>query len=153
MGWPASSHAPFMDYILADRVVAPPHLLEQGFSEKLIVMPHSYYVTDYAQSAPRLLEEPAECSPEDAERGEATPPGVTLARRELRREEGLPTQDDAMVVFCSYNQHYKLDAAMAAVWANILRRVPHSVLFLLDWGGYAVPQVCITARGEVEGWG
>jgi predicted O-linked N-acetylglucosamine transferase (SPINDLY family) len=28
-----------------------------------------------------------------------------------------------------------------STWANLLRRVPHSVLWLLDWGGHAVPQV------------
>jgi len=40
-----------------------------------------------------------------------------------------------------FSQHYKLDAAIVATWANILRRVPRSVLWMLDWGGHAVPQV------------
>lgn len=116
MGWPASSHAPYMDYILADRVVAPPHLLPHGFSEKVIYMPHSYYATDYAQSSPRSpdashareeLEEAAcgvgEETSTAAEAERVVPAHLSARRSQLRREEGLPTAPD-VVVFCSFNQ-------------------------------------------------
>eukprot|EP00959_Pyramimonas_sp_CCMP1952_P340943 7141841-Pyramimonas_sp.AAC.1 len=51
MGWPSSSFAEHMDYIVVDKVVAPPHLLLQYYSEKVLYMPHSYYLNDHRRSA------------------------------------------------------------------------------------------------------
>jgi hypothetical protein len=51
-----------------------------------------------------------------------------------RQQYGLP--DDA-VVYCNFNQLYKIDPATLRMWVNILNRVPHSVLWLLRF-----PQVC-----------
>jgi predicted O-linked N-acetylglucosamine transferase (SPINDLY family) len=45
-----------------------------------------------------------------------------------RQECGLP--DDAFV-FCSLNNNHKYTPEVFACWMNILRRVPHSVLWLL----------------------
>jgi Glycosyl transferase family 41 len=45
-----------------------------------------------------------------------------------RQQYGLP--DDA-VVYCNFNQLYKIDPATLRMWVNILNRVPHSVLWLL----------------------
>jgi predicted O-linked N-acetylglucosamine transferase (SPINDLY family) len=45
-----------------------------------------------------------------------------------RAEFGLP--DDAFV-FCSFNNSYKLNAAMFDVWMPLLKNVPGSVLWLL----------------------
>jgi len=105
-----------MDYILADRVVAPPHLLRHGFSEKAIYMPHSYYATDYAQSSPKSPDAPSHAQEEEQYEegacgvGDETgteanrlPRRLSARRRELRREEGLPTEP-GVVVFCSFNQ-------------------------------------------------
>ena len=50
------------------------------------------------------------------------------AKQYHRAECGLPADG---VVFCSFNQVYKVDSALFDVWMNILRRVPNSVLWLL----------------------
>ncbi|XP_052746650.1 UDP-N-acetylglucosamine--peptide N-acetylglucosaminyltransferase 110 kDa subunit-like [Bicyclus anynana] len=47
-----------------------------------------------------------------------------------RKHYGLP--EDA-IVFCNFNQLYKMDPIMMAVWVNILKRVPNSVLWLLTF--------------------
>jgi len=118
MGWPASSFAPYIDYIVADRVVAPPHQLGKLFSEKVMYMPGSYYVGDYHSSSVR--------------------PKAHEERRTLQSVEALPDLSRSTFVFCSFNQHYKIDVEIFHTWANILRRVPDSVLWLLDWGGHAL---------------
>jgi predicted O-linked N-acetylglucosamine transferase (SPINDLY family) len=45
-----------------------------------------------------------------------------------RADEGLP---EAGFVFANFNNHYKFDPHMFAVWMRLLRRVPGSVLWIL----------------------
>ena len=45
-----------------------------------------------------------------------------------RQQYGLP--DDA-VVYCNFNQLYKIDPGTLKMWVNILNRVPNSVMWLL----------------------
>lgn len=52
-------------------------------------------------------------------------------------------------MFCSFNQHYKIDVEIFHTWANILRRVPDSVLWLLDWGGHALQNLRYDLRRSV----
>jgi len=58
LGYPGTSGAPFIDYLIADRVVAP--LEDQPFfTEKLVHLPHTYFPTDPAREvgpAPSLAE-------------------------------------------------------------------------------------------------
>ena len=49
LGYPGTSGAPFMDYLIADSVVAPfEH--QPFFSEQLVHLPHSYFPTDPARA-------------------------------------------------------------------------------------------------------
>lgn len=41
-------------------------------------------------------------------------------------------------VFASFNNYQKLDPATFDMWANVLRRVPHSVLWMLQHRGFEV---------------
>lgn len=75
------------------------------------------HAPDYAETLVRL---PGCYQVNDRER----PIGPTLARAAL----GLP--DDAMV-FCNFNATYKINPAVLDVWAEILREVRESVLWLL----------------------
>ena len=43
------------------------------------------------------------------------------------------TYDERPVVFCNFNQLYKIDPEIFDVWLNILKRVPNSVLWLLQF--------------------
>lgn len=57
--------------------------------------------------------------------GEEAPNSIVVT---TRQQYNLP--EDA-VVYCNFNQLYKIDPETLAVWVNILKRVPNSVLWLL----------------------
>ena len=101
LGYPGTSGAPYMDYLIADRALIPA-ASRQGYSERIAYLPDSY-------------------QPNDRERKIAE---TGFSRREL----GLP---DGAFVFCSFNGAYKLTPRMFDIWARILKAVPGSVLWLL----------------------
>ncbi|MHC5673606.1 TIGR03032 family protein [Nostoc sp.] len=101
LGYPGTMGAEFIDYIIGDPVVTPPEFAD-GFSEKLVTLPHSYQVNDDQQAIA------------------STP--VT------RSEYGLP---ESGFVFCCFNNNYKIEPQIFDVWMRILAAVPGSVLWLL----------------------
>lgn len=101
LGFPATTGAPFIDYLLADRHIVPPRL-EAAYSEKVVRLADSYQVNDRKR---RIAEH--------------TP---------TRLELGLPEHG---FVFCSFNNSYKILPAIFDVWMRLLHRVAGSVLWLL----------------------
>ena len=101
LGYPGTMGAPFMDYLVADRIVVP-NEQRHHYSEKLIYLPHCYQANDDT----REIAQPAP----------------------TRRELGLP--QDAFV-FCCFNNSYKITAAEFDVWMRLLGRIEGSVLWLL----------------------
>ncbi len=101
MGYPGTSGSDFIDYLIADRTVTPPDQ-EQFFSEKIIALPDTLWVTDTARTVP-----PA--------------PG--------RAEAGLP---ETGFVFCCFNHNWKITAPIFDVWMRLLAQVEGSVLWLLE---------------------
>ncbi|XP_070553169.1 UDP-N-acetylglucosamine--peptide N-acetylglucosaminyltransferase 110 kDa subunit-like [Ptychodera flava] len=55
LGYPGTSGAPFMDYIITDKNTSPFELREQ-YSEKLGYMPNTFFIGDHAQMFPHLKE-------------------------------------------------------------------------------------------------
>ncbi|XP_055602116.1 UDP-N-acetylglucosamine--peptide N-acetylglucosaminyltransferase 110 kDa subunit [Uranotaenia lowii] len=55
LGYPGTSGASFMDYIITDSVTSPMELADQ-YSEKLAYMPHTYFIGDHRQMFPHLKE-------------------------------------------------------------------------------------------------
>lgn len=55
LGYPGTSGASFMDYIVTDTVTSPMELQSQ-YSEKLAYMPHTYFIGDHKQMFPHLKE-------------------------------------------------------------------------------------------------
>ncbi len=105
LGYPGSTGADFIDYILADRVVIP-EADRRWFSERVAYLPASYQVNDDQQPIAEGAPSRAAC--------------------------GLP---DVGVVFCSFNKHYKIERALFDAWLRILAAVPGSVLWLLGGHG------------------
>ena len=102
LGYPATMGADFIDYIIVDPIVVPAS--EQPFfSERLVHLPGSYQVND-------------------SKREVASAPTS-------RQDWGLP---EAGVVFCSFNNSYKISPAFFDIWMRLLRSVPGSVLWLLE---------------------
>ena len=102
LGFPATLGAPYMDYIIADRVVLPEE--DQPFyTEKVVYLSGCYQVNDSRRAI-----------------GAATG---------YRTDHGLPQNG---FVFCNFNQSYKLVPAIFAAWMRILKATQGSVLWLLD---------------------
>jgi protein O-GlcNAc transferase len=104
MGFAGSLGADYIEYLVSDKFTSPPSL-SYLYSEKLIWMPHSYFVNDHLQSSRYVLS------------------------NERPTREGLLPQDK--FVFANFNQLYKIDPDTFDIWMKILKRVPESVLWLL----------------------
>ena len=104
LGFPGSTATTFIDYLVCDRIVVPDSSAAH-YSEKLCRLPHSYQCND--DKRPMAGQAPS------------------------RAAYGLP--DDA-VVFCAFNQSYKIDRRSFDAWMRVLQAVPGSVLWLLSQG-------------------
>jgi len=93
--------AAFIDYIIADEVVAPSGHAP-FYSEKIVALPDCYQCNDTKRAI-----------------AAATP---------TRREAGLPEQG---FVFCCFNNNAKIAAPAFDVWMRLLHAVSGSVLWLL----------------------
>jgi predicted O-linked N-acetylglucosamine transferase (SPINDLY family) len=106
LGYPGTIGAPYIDYILADRVViADVH--RRHYAERVIYLPNSYFPTSYQ------IEDLA---------GQLPDP------KSARTELGLPPYG---FVFCCFNNRYKITPSVFDIWMRLLRQVEGSVLWLL----------------------
>uniref|UniRef100_A0AC35TIE6 TPR_REGION domain-containing protein n=1 Tax=Rhabditophanes sp. KR3021 TaxID=114890 RepID=A0AC35TIE6_9BILA len=55
LGYPATSGATYMDYIITDEVTSPKYLAE-AYSEKLAYMPHTFFIGDHTNMLKHLTE-------------------------------------------------------------------------------------------------
>ena len=116
LGFPTTMGAPYIDYMLVDRIVVPED--ERHYcAEKTVYLPDSYWVNDSRRA-------------------------VTAAMPS-RRACGLPEQG---LVFCNFNHIFKLTPKTFAVWMDILRRAPASVLWLLESNDEFVPRLRAEAQ-------
>lgn len=104
LGYPGTMGAEWIDYLIADRFVAPPEAA-RFYSEKLVYLPGSYQANDNRRD----------------------PPGP----RPQRMEVGLPEQG---FVFACFNANNKITPGMFAIWMRLLAQTPDSVLWLIDHG-------------------
>jgi predicted O-linked N-acetylglucosamine transferase (SPINDLY family) len=102
LGYPGTSGAPYIDYLIADPVLIP--TASQAFySEKIVYLPNSYQVNDRKRQIS----------------------GKPIMRSDcLLPEEGF--------VFCCFNNNYKILPEVFDVWMRLLKRVEGSVLWLLE---------------------
>ena len=102
LGYPGTTGAPCMDYLIADRALIPPGS-EHHYSEKLVYLPRSYQVNDTKRA---------------------------VGTRAFNRAElGLPPSG---FVYCCFNNCFKITPGTFDIWMRILRRVEGSVLWLLE---------------------
>ena len=101
LGYPGTTGASFMDYLIADEEVVPDGE-EASYSEAIVRLPHCYQLNDNEQEI--------------------------SAQKYSRSVCQLPA--DAFV-FCSFNTDYKIDAQTFGAWMRILERVTGSILWLL----------------------
>ena len=102
VGYPGTTGAPFLDYVIANRSTIPPeHAVH--FSERVAYLP------DWG-------------APPETKR-------IIAPDTPTRKECGLP---ESGFVFCSFNQLYKITPSMFALWMRLLAGTPGSVLWLLS---------------------
>ncbi|XP_022742039.1 probable UDP-N-acetylglucosamine--peptide N-acetylglucosaminyltransferase SEC isoform X1 [Durio zibethinus] len=106
MGFPGTTGANYIDYLVTDEFVSPLRY-SRIYSEKLVHLPHCYFVNDYKQKNRDVLD-----------------PTCQLKRSDY----GLP---EDKFIFACFNQLYKMDPEIFNTWCNILKRVPNSALWLL----------------------
>ncbi|KAJ6434150.1 hypothetical protein OIU84_017794 [Salix udensis] len=106
MGFPGTTGATYIDYLVTDEFVSPTRF-SHIYSEKLVHLPHCYFVNDYKQKNLDVLD-------------------PTLQHK--RSDYGLP---EDKFIFACFNQLYKMDPEIFNTWCNILKRVPNSALWLL----------------------
>src|SRR3990167_7045171 len=93
LGYPGTTGADYMDYVIADKVVVPPDA-RRHFTEKLVYLPHSYQVNDSQRA---------------------------ISDRMFTREEArLPATGS---VFCCFNNNQKILPQVFDSWMRILQGV------------------------------
>jgi predicted O-linked N-acetylglucosamine transferase (SPINDLY family) len=102
LGYPGTSGASFIDYLIADEVTVPP-AQRNHYTEHIAYLPGSYQVND--RRRPR--------------------PSTAVSRAQA----GLPAQG---FVFCCFNNSYKILPGIFDHWMNILRSTEGSTLWLLE---------------------
>ncbi|MGP1609654.1 MAG: O-linked N-acetylglucosamine transferase, SPINDLY family protein, partial [Burkholderiales bacterium] len=102
LGYPGTTGADYMDYIIGDAEVIPEGH-DDFYSERVVRLPDSYQVNDSKR--------------------------VISGRVPGRAEAGLP---ESGFVFSCFNNSYKITPEVFAVWMRLLQRVEGSVLWLLE---------------------
>jgi predicted O-linked N-acetylglucosamine transferase (SPINDLY family) len=102
LGYPSTMGAAFIDYLVADRTLIPEET-RGHYSEKIIYLPDTYQSNDRKRPISERV----------------------FTRGELQ----LPSEG---MVFCCFNNNWKIQPETFAVWMRILRQVSGSVLWLLQ---------------------
>ena len=100
LGFPGTTGADCMDYLIADKVIIPDSH-QKYYTEKIIYMPNSYQCNDNQRTISKKL----------------------FKRREL----GLPENS---FVFACFNANNKITPDVFRVWMNLLSNIENSVLWL-----------------------
>jgi predicted O-linked N-acetylglucosamine transferase (SPINDLY family) len=117
LGYAGTLGADFVDYILAIPDLIPAEDCRY-YSERVVWLPRSYFVTDDQVSVP-----------------------LTPSRQDC----GLPRQG---FVFCAFNNPVKFNPEVFSIWMRLLRAVEGSVLWLSDANAPARASLCRYAASQ-----
>jgi protein O-GlcNAc transferase len=101
LGYPGTTGAPYIDYLLADEFLIP-DASRCHYSENIVYLPECFQANDDRRPVP----------------------GGSLSRADA----GLPTE---ALVLCSFNNCYKITPQIFALWCRLLAARPRAVLWLL----------------------
>jgi predicted O-linked N-acetylglucosamine transferase (SPINDLY family) len=119
LGYPGTMGADFIDYMIADNIVLP-FDQQSYYTEKIIHLPDCYQINDSQRKI--------------------------ASDRPTRYHAGLP---ESGLVFCCFNNSYKITAPFFEVWMRLLQAIDGSVLWLLQDNNSAETNLCkeAAARG------
>ena len=105
LGYAGSIGGNFIDYILADEILISEND-KKYYGEKVICLPNCY---------------------------QANPKNLDVSNEKISRQDfGLP---ENKIVFCNFNSSYKITPTTFNIWTNIMKKIPDSVLWLMDSEG------------------
>lgn len=87
-----------------------------------------------------ILQQQTTPIPSQSERTMALPTDLPLT---TRAQYGLP---EGVVVYCNFNQLYKIDPATLDSWINILKQVPNSIIWLLKFPAVGESNIVATTQ-------
>jgi protein O-GlcNAc transferase len=116
LGFPGTTGADFIDYIIADQIVLP-FDRQPYYTEKIVHLPDCFQVNDRERRI--------------------------TTRTPTRQEVGLPVDG---FVFCCFNNNWKITPTMFDVWMRLLQAVEGSVLWLGSANKDAEMNLCNEAR-------
>jgi predicted O-linked N-acetylglucosamine transferase (SPINDLY family) len=102
IGYPGTSGAEYIDYLIADKTIIPKHS-QQHYVEKMAYLPNSFQVNDRKK--------------------------VISGKKFFREELGLPVEG---FIFCCFNNNYKITPYSFDSWVRILNAVKGSILWLSE---------------------
>jgi protein O-GlcNAc transferase len=100
LGFAGTLGANHIDYAIVDHEVCPPGA-ERHWVEKLVYLPHSYFVASHRDRAD--------------------------SKPSSRASTGLPA---GSLVFCCFNNAHKIEPVMFSIWMRALRAIPDAVLWI-----------------------
>ena len=116
LGYPGTMGSNFIDYIIADPVLIP-NDFNHFYTESIIRMPNSYMPTDNTR---------------------------IISNENLSRSEfGLPENG---IVFCCFNNNYKITADEFNIWMRILIKNKKSVLWLKKSNKWSKENIQLAAK-------
>eukprot|EP01125_Pyxidicula_operculata_P001008 TRINITY_DN108_c1_g1_i3.p1 TRINITY_DN108_c1_g1~~TRINITY_DN108_c1_g1_i3.p1 ORF type:complete len:406 (+),score=41.67 TRINITY_DN108_c1_g1_i3:410-1627(+) len=118
LGYPGTTGAKFIDYYVGDKI-STPQSMAGYFSESLILMPHTYQVTEHKYKYPVSFSYSADYDDPDVD-------DIPITNSEYYEGTEKP------FVYANFNQHAKIDPDIFDLWMEILHEVPRSRLWLLD---------------------
>jgi protein O-GlcNAc transferase len=101
LGYPGTLGLPYIDYLIADEFLIPA-ASRAHYAEKIVWLPECFQPNDDQRAFAHLIPH--------------------------RRQFGLP---DFGMVFCCFNNHYKINPHCFDIWMRLLRSVAGSVLWLV----------------------
>tara|TARA_B100001093_G_scaffold22651_1_gene20144 strand:+ start:263 stop:2146 length:1884 start_codon:yes stop_codon:yes gene_type:complete len=108
LGYPGSTGADCIDYLIADKVIIPDKY-RKHYSEKVIHMPNSYQCNDINRK--------------------------TSKKEFSKTELGLPKN---AFIFACFNANNKITSAEFNIWMRLLKKTKNSVLWLYKSNDYSV---------------
>jgi protein O-GlcNAc transferase len=114
LAWVATSGASYIQHIVTDAVASPPETAPL-YSEKLLLMPHSYFPSSIAWRHRRSNTEP--------------PQPTSAEVKALRLSLKLP----APPIMSAFNQLWKIDSELWSCICRVLLRVPDATLWLQEF--------------------
>ena len=129
LGYPGSLGSSAMDYVVVDRVLVADTAEAASFTEHTVRLPVSYQVNDACWQADAAVAMQCE----------------GLLRERLRRDQGL---DPEAMVYCCFNNTYKVTPQVFSDWMAILQAVPQSQLWLLQDSEPATHQFQAQAKAK-----